>query len=406
MEARELHSLLLIFLIGGLAPLLCEWIPRVRLPLVVLEITLGILIGPQGLGWAATGPTIDVLASFGLAALFFLAGFEIDFRAIRGQPFSVAALAWVVSFVACLGIGFSLQACGVVDSGFIVGAALTTTALGTLMPILRDAKELYTRFGAYVVASGALGEFAPIVLIVLVLSTGEGERGTSLALMILFAALTVTGALIALKYRPPRLVLLLQEKMDTSAQLPVRLAVLVVASLAILARDLGLDSILGSLAAGVLVSLASPGKYGEDVRRKADAIGYGFLVPIFFVATGLRYDLHALVSSRLALLQLPMFLVLFFVVRGLPVVVLARHEFDFRSRAALGFLSATQLPLVIAIVGIGVKSGRLSPETAASLVGAGMLSVLLFPITALTLRRLAARRREEGLEVVPAGKLA
>src|SRR5262249_55348098 len=262
-------------------PLLCEWVPRIRLPLVVLEITLGILVGPQVLGWAAAGPTIDVLAKFGLAALFFLAGFEIDFPAIRGRPIAMAVLGWLASLVVCLGVGFGLQGCGIVDSGLIVGAAMTTTALGTLMPILRDAKELSTRFGAYAVAAGAVGEFAPIVVIALVLSTGEGEHGGSLVVMLFFAAITVVGALVALKYRPPRLIVVIQDKMDTSAQLPVRLAILVLASLGIMAKDLGLDSILGALAAGVLVALASPGKHGEILHRKLDAIGFGFLVPIF-----------------------------------------------------------------------------------------------------------------------------
>jgi Kef-type K+ transport system membrane component KefB len=387
MMLHELHSLLLIFVIAAGAPLLCEWIPRIRLPLVVMEIILGIVVGPQVLGWAVAGPTIEVLASFGLAALFFLAGFEIDFPAIRGRPLASAALGWLASLVVCLAVGFGLQFCGIVDSGFIVGAALATTALGTLMPILRDAKELSTRFGAYVVASGALGEFAPIVLIALALSTDEGEHGGTLVLMIFFTALTLIGAFVALKYRPPKLVVVLQDKMDTSAQLPVRLAVLVLASLVILARNLGLDSILGAIAAGVLVALASPGQYGERLHRKLDGIGFGFLVPIFFVTTGLRYDLQALLTSRLALLQLPLFLALFFVVRGLPAVLIARRDLDLRSRVALGFLSATELPLVIAIAGIGVRSGRLMPETAASLVGAGMASVLLFPITALALRR-------------------
>jgi Kef-type K+ transport system membrane component KefB len=396
MSLHELHSLLLIFTIAVVAPLLCEWIPRIRLPLVVLEIVLGIIVGPQVLGWATPGPLIDVLARFGLAALFFLAGFEIDYPAIRGRPILLAALGWLASFVVCLGVGFGLQACGIVDSGLIVGAALSTTALGTLMPILRDAKELSTRFGAYAVAAGAIGEFAPIVLIALVLSSGEDENSGSLLLMLLFTAITVVGALVALKYRPPHLVVVMQEKMNTSAQLPVRLAILVLASLVILARNLGLDSILGAIAAGVLVSLASPGKYGEALHRKLDGIGFGFLIPIFFIATGLHYDLHALLSSRMALLQLPMFLVLFFVVRGLPAALLARRELDLRSRIALGFLSATELPLVIAIAEIGLKSGKLSPETAASLIGAGMASVLLFPITALTLRKTAPPTSNEG----------
>jgi Kef-type K+ transport system membrane component KefB len=398
MALHELHSLLLVFTIAAVAPLLCEWVPRIRLPLVVLEIALGIVVGPQVLGWAATGPVIEVLSHFGLAALFFLAGFDIDFPAIRGRPIASAARGWLASLAVCLGVGLSLQACGIVDSGLIVGAALTTTALGTLMPILRDARELSTRFGAYAVATGAVGEFAPIVLIALILSTGGGDEGGSLVLMIFFTAITIVGALIALKYRPPRLIVVIQNKMDTSAQLPVRLAILVLASLVILARHLGLDAILGALAAGVLVALASPGKQGEALHRKLDAIGFGFLVPIFFVTTGLRYDLHALITSKLALLQLPMFLALFFVVRGLPALLIVRRDLDIRSRIALGFLSATELPLVIAIAAIGVKSGRLAPETAASLVGAGMASVLLFPITALSLRRLAVAAPQRDMQ--------
>jgi Kef-type K+ transport system membrane component KefB len=398
MALTELHSLLLILTIAAVAPILSEWVPRIRLPLVVVEIVLGILVGPQALGWAAAGPTIQVLANFGLAFLFFLAGFEIDFPAIRGQPLLWAALGWLASLVVCLGVGFGLQRCGVVDSGLVVGAALATTALGTLMPILRDARELPTRFGAYAVASGAMGEFGPIVLIALVLPSGEGERDTSLVLMLIFTAIIIAGAYVALKFRPPQIILLLQKKMHTSAQLPVRLAILVLASLVILARNFGLDAILGALAAGVVVALASPGEHGEALRHKLEAIGFGFFVPIFFVTTGLRYDLHALLSSRMALLQLPMFLALFLVVRGLPAL-LVRRDLDLLSRVALGMLSATQLPLVVAIAEIGLASGRMSQETAASLVGAGMASVLLFPIAALTLRKMAVRRGPDRPEV-------
>jgi Kef-type K+ transport system membrane component KefB len=394
MPITEAHSLLLIFTIAAVAPLLCEWIPRIRLPLVVLEISLGILFGPQVLGWAAAGPTVLVLANFGLVSLFFLAGLEIDFPAVRGRPITMATLSWLMSFVICLAVGFALQGSGLVNSALVVGAALTTTALGTLVPILRDARELSTRFGAYVMAHGALGEFGPIVLVALALSSGNGEHEGSLAVMLVFSAIAIVGALVALKYRPPRLVVVLQEKMDTSAQLPVRLTILVLASLVILARNIGLDTILGALAAGIMVSLASPGKHGLALRHKLDAIGYGFLVPIFFVTTGLRYDLQALLASRSALLLLPMFLALFFVVRGLPALWMARRDLDLRSRVAVALFSATQLPLVVAIAAIGVKAGRLSPEIAASLVGAGMVSVLVFPILALTLRRLAARRAE------------
>src|SRR5688572_7849193 len=181
--------------------------------------------------------------------------------------------------------------------------------------------------------------------------------------------------------------------MHTSAQLPVRISILVLAGLVVVARDFGLDAILGALAAGVVVALASPGEHGKALAHKLEAIGFGFFGPIFFVTTGLRFDLNALLSSPKALLLMPFFLLLFFVVRGLPALM-ARRELDLRSQIALGLVSATQLPLVVAIVVIGLKSGKLSQEIAASLVGAGMLSVLLFPVLALALRGKAERRQD------------
>lgn len=395
MPIQELHSLLIIFAIAAVTPFLCEWVPRVRLPLVVLEIGLGILVGPQVLNWASAGSFIQVMSNIGLAFLFFLAGFEIDFQAIRGRPLGLAALGWLVSFLLCLGVGFILQSTGLVDSGLIIGAALTTTALGTLMPILRDANELPTRFGAYAVAAGAMGEFGPIILIATLLSTGEGEHGGSPVLLLVFTGIILAGVFAAHRVRPPKLILILQSKMHTSAQLPVRVSMLVMASLVVVARQFGLDVILGALAAGVLVSLASPGPHGEALRHKLEGIGFGFFVPIFFVTTGLRYDLHALMSFSSALLQLPMFLMLFLLVRGLPALLI-RRDLDMPARVALALIASTQLPLVVAIAEIGVRAGRIHPSTAASLVGAGMASVLLFPFAALALRRRFYTQRPEG----------
>jgi Kef-type K+ transport system membrane component KefB len=398
MSIGELNSLLIIFAIGAASPFFCEWVPRIRLPLVVLEIGLGVVVGPQVLAWAASGPIIQILSNFGLAFLFFLAGFDVDFRAIRGRPLTLAAVGWLMSFVLCLGVGYGLQGLGVIDSGLIVGAAMTTTALGALMPILRDAKELPTRFGAYAVAAGAMGEFGPILLIALVLSTGEGEHGGSPILLLAFTAIILVAVLAALRVRPPRVIVVLQAKMHTSAQLPVRVSVLVLASLVILARQFGLDAILGAMAAGVLVALASPGEHGEALRHKLEAIGFGFFVPIFFVTTGLRYDLHALLSSGSALAQLPLFMAMFLVVRGLPAL-LVRRDLDGPGRIALALVSATQLPLVVAIAEVGQRSGQLQPETAASLVGAGMVSVLLFPLVALALRRTGVQHAEIAVTV-------
>jgi len=395
MSPAELNSLLLIFAIAGLSPFVCEWLPWVRLPLVVVEIVLGVIIGPHVLGWAAVGPTIQVFANFGLAFLFFLAGFEIDFRAIRGRPLTMAALGWLMSLAVCLLAGLALRSAGLVDSGLVVGAALTTTALGTLMPILRDAKELPTRFGAYAVAAGAMGEFGPIFLIAAVLPAGEGSHGGSLLQLAAFGLVIAAAAVVAMRLRPPRLILLLQDKMHTSAQLPVRLAVLALAALVLVARNFGTDAILGALAAGVLVALASSGERGEALRHKLEGIGFGFFVPIFFITTGLRFDLPALSSSPAALVQLPLFLVLFLVVRGVPALFI-RRDLDTASRLALGLISATQLPLVVAIAEIGVRAGRMQPATASALIGAGMVSVLAFPLAALAIRRRFAPTPGEG----------
>lgn len=386
MQPQELNSLVVIVAIAALAPFVCEWLPRLRLPLVVLEIGLGILVGPYVMGWAESGPSLQVLSNFGMAFLFFLAGFEIDFQAIRGRPLALSALGWLGSLALCLVVGYGLQGLGAIESGLIVGAALTTTALGTLMPILRDADELRTRFGAYAVAAGAMGEFGPILLIATVLSGGEGEHGGSLTLMLVYAVIILVAVYVAVNFRPPRVIHVMQKKLHTSAQLPVRVSLLVLAALVFIARQFGIDSILGALAAGVLVALTVPGEHGEELRHKLEAIGFGFFVPIFFVSTGLRYNVEALLSSPTAVLQLPMFLALFLVVRGLPALFV-RRDLDLRARIALGLIAATQLPLVVAIVEIGQRAGHLSAETAASLVGAGMASVLLFPMIALALRR-------------------
>lgn len=393
MQPHEQSSLLIIVAIAAAAPFVCEWLPRIRLPLVVLEIGLGIVVGPQVLGWAEVGPVIQVLSNFGMAFLFFMAGFDINFQAIRGRPLALTGFGWLGSLALGLAVGFALEWSGVIQSGLLVGAALTTTALGTLMPILRDARELPTRFGAFAVAAGAAGEFGPILLIATLLAGGEGEHGGSLLLMLVFAAIIVASAWVALMFRPPHVILVLQEKMHTSAQLPVRVSILALGGLVFIARQFGLDSIMGALAAGVVVALTAPGERGEELRRKLEGISFGFFVPIFFVATGLRYDLQALTSSAAALWKLPLFLALFLLVRGVPAM-LARRELDVRSRVALGLLSATQLPLVVAITDIGVRSERMQPDTAAALVGAAMVSVLLFPIAALALRRSRASQIE------------
>ena len=145
--------------------------PKLAIPVVVVELLLGILIGPEGLDWAKIDPTTDFLGDLGLGMLFFFAGYEIDFDRIKGKPLRLGAIGWALSLLLAYGIGGILAAAGVVVSYLYTGSAMATTAIGTLIPILKDAGEIKTRFGTYLLAAGGMGEFGPILLITLILST-------------------------------------------------------------------------------------------------------------------------------------------------------------------------------------------------------------------------------------------
>jgi Kef-type K+ transport system membrane component KefB len=381
------RTLLLVLTIGALAPFVVELVPRIKLPAIVLEIGLGIVVGPQVLDWARPGPNLDVLARFGMVALFFLAGLEIDFNAIRGRPLALASAGWLLSAGLALGLGWVLAKTGLTLDSMVVAVALTTTALGALIPILRDAGVLNSTFGSFAVAMGAAGEFGPIVLISVLLTAGEATSHVvaTVTLLALFGSLAGI-AFVASRNRPDYLGDLLWRKLHTSAQLPVRISVLLLAGLVLLTRRFGLDSVLGALAAGTIVRVSWWGHTGEMVRHKLEGIGYGFFVPIFFVASGLKFDLNALTSSAQALWRLPLFLLLFLVVRGVPVL-LCRRDLPRGDLVPLALLAATELPLVVAVTEIAVESGKMRPVNASALVGAGMVSVLVYPLMALSIRK-------------------
>ena len=356
--------------------------------MVVLEVIFGIIIGPHVLGWASPTGLLGLLGQLGLIFLFFLAGMEIDLRSVRGTPLIKAGTGWVLSMAIALLIGSMLAILQFVRNWLLIGAILTTTTLGTLMPILRDSGELETKFGSHVLAAGILGEIGPIVL-VSILFTRDHRHWQQTALMILFVLIALGAALAALWPTPPRFVSLVTRTMEAASQLPVRMSILVLMLLVTLAAKFGLDMILGAFASGMVVGLGARGEQGHILHHKLDAIGFGFLIPMFFVASGMKFDLPALLDNPQALLHLPVFLVLFLVVRGVPVL-LYRHELAKEEFVPFALYSATALPFVIALTELGVSTGRMRTPNAAALVGAGMLSVLLFPMTAMTLRRRAS----------------
>ena len=385
MIAVDETSFLVIAVVAAVAALTVAVLPRhVAPPAVVLELLLGILVGPDVLDLAQNDGFTTFFSNLGLGMLFFFAGYEIDFERIRGRPLMLAGLGWLVSLALAYGIGGVLAAAGIVLSLLYTGSAMATTAIGTLIPVLRDAGEMPTKFGTYLLAAGAAGEFAPILLVTLILS-GQNPAHESLILLA-FIVLAVVVAVISVR-SVGRGWQLVEETFETSSQAAIRILVVLVFGLVALASELGLDILLGGFAAGIITRLAVRGREVEVLESKLAAVGFGFLIPFFFVTSGIDFDLDALLSSPDAWLDLPLFLALFLIVRGAPALLLYRGVLAARERAALAFFSATELPLVVAITTIAVEQGHMRSSTAAALVGAAILSTLIYPFVGLALRR-------------------
>ncbi|MDT0613488.1 cation:proton antiporter [Streptomyces lancefieldiae] len=380
-------TLVLIMAVAVLAPLLAYRAGRwVRVPLVIFEIALGIVIGPDLLGWAHPDQVVDTLSDLGLSMLIFLAGYEIDFAAVRGDTLRRSLWAWLVSLVAGVGLAFLISG-GQVFEAFVIGTALTSTALGTVLPLLRDQGNLRGRFGTVTSAFGAVGEFGPVVAVALLLSGRKPAE--SAVLLAAFGAVTAAVVFWALRPKPAWFARLTGRTLHSSGQFAVRFVMLLLACMLGLAQAFGLDVLLGAFAAGVVTRLvlhgAAPGS-STAVMGRVEAMGFGFLVPLFYVVTGIEFDLDALVHDPGTLLLVAVFLLLFLLVRGVPAYVFAPRDLTRPDRTALALLSSTCLPLVVAITTIGVEQELLGRDRAAALVGAAMLSVLVLPLLATRLR--------------------
>ncbi|MBM4246715.1 MAG: cation:proton antiporter [Deltaproteobacteria bacterium] len=380
------HALLVVLFVAALAPLFNELPIRLRLPLVVLELLFGMIVGPYGLDLIVAEGNLRLLSALGLSFLFFLAGMELDFSALNGPPLRLGALGWLLSIAVALVATYALAAAGLVNDPLLIAVALATTAIGTLLPILREAGDIDTRFGRFVLGAGALGEFGPIVLFSLVLANSEGGVMRHSALLVTFVVIALACAAVFLRIRPPHVVDVLARGLVSTNQLPIRMSMLLLGGLVVLADVLGLDILLGAFAAGTLVGLVARGPGTEPFHDKLDAIGFGFLIPIFFVTSGAQMDLPALFASADSLARVPLFLALLLLVRGLPAL-LYRKELDGRDQWLLALFSATSLPLIVVITEVAKAAGRMQHANAAALVGAGILSVLIFPLIALSLRR-------------------
>jgi Kef-type K+ transport system membrane component KefB len=389
------NGLLMVMILAVVIPLALGLFPKLPLPGSVVEITAGILIGPAVLGWVTPDRAIEVLAKLGVAFLLFLAGLELDFDALRGRPLRFGLTGFAISVGLGLVLTIPLGLTDVILDPLLVAIILSATALGIVMPVLKDAGQLTTRLGTLVIAACSVAEFGAIVLLSMFFSgTGAPHPLQTAGKLLVLALAVVVIALVAARAGHwGRLHEVVGRLQDTSAQIRIRIAVLALLALLVLSQELKFDAILGAFMAGALLSAMTDREHDEELggfRHKLDAIGFGFFIPVFFVATGIGFPLDALFDNSSALLRIPLFLALLLLVRGLPALLLRKDGFGRREVVAAGLMQATSLSFIVVATEIGVTVGELRPVNAASLVAAGMLSVLIFPMTALAVLRRSA----------------
>lgn len=376
----ELNSLLVIAAIAAATPLL---VGLLRLPVaeVVLMLGFGIIFGPEVLGWIQLDEAIDLLAELGLAFLFFAAGLELEKHAIQGRSGKLALAGWLVSAALAMVAAGILDVAGIIDDFLGVAICLTSTALGTLLPILRDKGLLKTPFGTYFMGAGAIGEFGPVLAISLLLTTKS--FGMAVLSVVLFGGFALLFAKIPAWVRTDRLVTVIERGQETSAQTAVRLTALLLVALLAVAEGFGLDVVLGAFIAGIIIRQLSPTSLEGALQTKVEGIAFGVFIPIFFIVSGARLDIDSIIANPSLLL---IFFVLLLLVRGVPQFFLYRRAIpQAKTRAGYSLYVATALPIIVAVTSVELGAGVMSSGVAAALVGAGALSVLVFPLIAQAL---------------------
>ncbi len=386
MENILFINLLMVVAAAVAAPLLLGIVPRLRLPVAVLEILLGILIGPAGLRLAVVDSTVAALALIGLAFLLFLAGAEIAFDTL-GRLIRPAALGFLLSFGLALLISYGLQALGIIESPLLLAITLAATALGIVVGILNQANETQTTFGQLVIAGASIADFGTVILLTLFFSRTSAGVGVQILLVGGLALLALVVVLTVQRAEHSKRLRTVQQRLEgNSAEIRIRSALLLLVGFAALAERLGVEVILGAFLAGAILGLVDreDGVAHRVFRQKLNAIGYGVFIPIFLVTTGMRFDIGDLFANTSNLMLIPLLLGVLLLVRGLPAL-LYWSILGGKSALSAGLFQATSLPFIVATVQIGVELHLISRSFGAALVAVGLLSVVLFPLGALAL---------------------
>src|SRR6516162_3466607 len=386
MPPLSLAGLAAVAAVAFLVPLLLAPFPRLRVPALVLEILAGIVIGPSGLGWVKVDIPIQIFSVMGLSFILLLAGLEVGFDHLRGPLLNTAVFNFAVSFALALLVAYLLRGAGLVQSPLFIAIVLAATSLGVVIPVLKDAGQEASAFGQLVIASASIADFATIVLLSVFFSREAARAGAKAVLLAAFVLLVgAVGLLIARAERSMRLVAILVRLQDTTAQIRVRGIFLLLAGFIALAQRLGLEVVFAAFTAGVILKLVDPDLMSarSNARPKLEAVGFGVFVPMFFVTSGLQFNLRALMSSPATIALVPVFFAALLVIRGLPAVMY-RPTLGTRRALAAGLLQATSLGFIVVAAQIGMELGMLTQGAGAALIAAGMLSVMILPLAAVT----------------------
>ena len=390
--SQGIYSLLVIAAIAAAVPLI---VGLLRLPIaeVVLLLAGGVIFGPSGLGWIQLDEAILLFSEIGLAFLFFAAGLELEKHAIRGRSGKLALVGWIATVaLACLAAGL-LEYLGIIRDFLGVAIALTSTALGTLLPILRDKGLLKTPFGTYFMGAGAIGEFGPILAISILLTTANPAMG--LVAVALFSVVALAFAKVPGWLKSERVLTVIDRGHGTSSQTAIRLTVLLLLGLVATAEVFGLDVALGAFVAGVILKLFASEGEGTVLETKLIGVAFGVFIPLFFVVSGAKLDVQSIIENPQLLI---IFTVLLLLVRGVPQFIIYRRAIpQAGQRAQFSLYVATALPIIVAVTTIQVDNATMSPQVGAALVGAGALSVLIFPLLGQGLGRRAQPERSDAI---------
>jgi Kef-type K+ transport system membrane component KefB len=379
MEEYALDNLMVVALLAFAVPFVLGFFPRVKVASAVIELIAGMLVGPALLGWVEIDAPVQIMAAIGVSFLLFLAGMELDLRVLKGAALRLGAAGFVLSLTLAIAIELTFKYFGQVNTPFLVAIALSATSVGIVVPILNDSGYLHTPTGVFTLAGASAAEFGTIVLLGLFFARSGYSPAVEVVGLIVLAVLAVLlfFGLIWLSRREATQ-RIFRRLDDTSSQVRVRLAVLVLLAAAAFAAALGFEAILGTFLAGAIFAVVIRG--WDDLgtfKKKLDGVGFGFFVPVFFIASGMRLDLSALLGWYEMARVLVLLLVLL-LVRALPVLLYRKH-LSGREMLASGLLQATNLSFVVVAVTVGESIGAITYSGGTGLIAAGLLSAVIFP---------------------------